>query len=201
MLSTLTVGMDRAVSMVASVRHTDKSWRARRQRGLISGHQDITDMVAALEALALRRDDLEREVAERAAALVEAETQFRAVFDSQFQSVAALSLDGTVLLANRTALKAGRRGAADVIGRPFRETLVAGYRTGNRLQGRIKEAPGGALVRREVQVEGAGGRSLCIDVSFKPVRDPVSGEVKQIIAEWRDGTELRDLAEQLAQAQ
>jgi PAS domain S-box-containing protein len=168
---------------------------------VISGHQDITDIVAAREALAARRDELERQVAERTAALAEAEAQFRAVFDSQFQSVAVLSRGGTVLLANRTALLAGRRAAMDVVGRPFLETDWWPNIGREPLQGQINEAAGGALVRRDVQVEGAGGRSRWIDVSFKPVHDPISGEVSQIIAEWRDVTELRDLAEQLAQAQ
>jgi hypothetical protein len=45
---------------------------------VISGHQDITDIVAAREALAPRRDELERQVAEHTAA---PEAQFHAVFD------------------------------------------------------------------------------------------------------------------------
>jgi PAS domain S-box-containing protein len=147
-----------------------------------------------------RIDALERQVAERTAALVDAETQFRAVFDSQFQSVAVLSLDGTVLLANRTALQAGRT-AADVIGRRFWETDWWPNVERERLQTKIVKARTGAMVRREVQVGGAEGRSHWIDVSFKPVYDSASGEAKQIIAEWRDVTEMRELAEKLAQAQ
>jgi PAS domain S-box-containing protein len=168
---------------------------------VISGHQDITDIVAAREALAMRREELERQVTERTAALVDAEAQFKAVFDSQFQSVAVLSPDGTVLLANRTALQAGPRAAADVVGRKFWETDWWPNVERERLQARIIEAGAGALVRREVQVEGTGGRSLWIDVSFKPVHDTASGEAKQIVVEWRDVTEMRDLVEKLAQAQ
>jgi PAS domain S-box-containing protein len=123
------------------------------------------------------------------------------VFDSQFQSVALLSPDGTVLLANRTALQAGSHAAVDAIGRKFREVDWWPNVARERLQAKIVEAVAAALVRREVQVESAAGRSIWIDISFKPVRDPAGGEVKQIIAEWRDVTELRDLAEQLAQAQ
>jgi PAS domain S-box-containing protein len=178
-----------------SFRESDASLR------VISGHQDITDIVAAREALALRRDELERQVAERTAALVEVETQFRAVFDSQFQCVAVLALDGSVLLANRTALLAGEGAAAGVVGRPFWETDWWPNAERERLQAKIAEAAGGTMVRREIQVQGVGGRSCWIDVSFKPVRDQASGATRQIIAEWRDVTELRDLAEQLAQAQ
>jgi len=168
---------------------------------IISGHQDITDLVAGREALAQRRDELERQVAERTAALVEAEEQFRAVFDSQFQFVAVLALDGTVMLANRTALQAGRCDPSDVIGRPFWHTAWWPRAEPDRLRARIAEAAGGTLVHREMEVQDADGHSLWIDLSFKPVLDSVNGQVRQIVAEWRDVTELRELAEKLAQAQ
>ncbi len=168
---------------------------------IISGHQDISDLVAGREALAQRRDELERQVAERTAALVEAEEQFRAVFDSQFQFVAVLTLDGTVMLANRTALMAGCCDAGDVIGRPFWATEWWPQVEPDRLRTRIAEAAAGTPVRRDMELRNADGHSVWIDLSFKPVLDSVNGQVRQIVAEWRDVTELRQLAEKLAQAQ
>jgi PAS domain S-box-containing protein len=189
-------GMVRWIAMRAeSFREADGSLR------IISGHQDISDLVAGREALAQRRDELERQVAEHTAALVAAEEQFRAVFDSQFQYVAVLALDGTVMLANRTALLAGCCDPGDVIGRPFWDTEWWPNIEPQRLRARIAEAAGGTLVRREMEVRDAGGRSVWIDLSFKPVLDSVNGQVRQIVAEWRDVTELRELAEKLAQAQ
>jgi PAS domain S-box-containing protein len=189
-------GTVRWIAMRAeSFREPDGSLR------VISGHQDITDIVAAREALALRRDELEQQVAERTAALVEADAQFRAVFDSQFQFVVVLALDGTILLANHTALQAGQLVAADVVGRPFWETGWWPVVERERLKAKIAEAAGGVLVRRDVELEGIGGRSIWVDISLKPVQDSFTGEVRQIIVEWRDVTELRDLADKLAQAQ
>ena len=189
-------GMLRWIAMRAeSFREPDGSLR------IISGHQDISDLVAGREALAQRRDELERQVAERTAALIEAEAQFRAVFDSQFQFVAVLAPDGTVLLANRTALLAGCCDPDDVIGRPFWHTEWWPQVEPHVLRARIAEAAAGTLVRREMEVRDPDGRSVWIDLSFKPVLDSVNGQVRQIVAEWRDVTELRELAEKLAQAQ
>jgi PAS domain S-box-containing protein len=112
-----------------------------------------------------------------------------------------LSLDGTGLLANRTALQAGSRAAADVIDRKFWETDWSPNVERDALHAEIVKAAGGAVERREVRVDGAEGHSIWIDVSFKPAQDSAIGEAKQIIAEWRDVTAMRDLSEQLAQAQ
>jgi len=166
---------------------------------LISAHHDITEIVAAREALAARHDELERLVAERTAALAVAEAQFRGAFDSQFQYVSLLAPDGTMLLANRTALEAGGLTSADVIGRPFWLTGWWPQAERERLRHEIAEAAGGALVRREVAVKGAGGRRIWIDFSLKPVADPATRRVEWIIAEGRDLTEHR-LAEELERA-
>src|SRR4051794_17439848 len=86
---------------------------------IISAHQDITDLMAGREALAARRDELERLVTERTTALAEAETRFRAIFDSQFQLISVLAPDGTTLEVNRTALEIGGLARDEVVGRPF----------------------------------------------------------------------------------
>jgi PAS domain S-box-containing protein len=168
-------------------------------RRVISAHQDVSEVVAAREALAVRRDELERLIVERTAALGQAEAQFRAVFDSQFQFVSILSPDGAMLLANRTALEAGGLSTADVVGRPFWHTGWWPETERQRLRAEVAAAAGGALVRREVEVNGAGGRRIWIDFSLKSVWDPVTQRVKWIIAEGRDLTEHR-LAEHLERA-
>ena len=195
-------GSIRWISMRAETFEDDGTLR------LISAHQDITEAVAAREALAAQRNELERLVAERTAALgestaalAEAEAQFRAIFDSQFQFTSLLAPDGTMLLANRTALEAGGLARADVIGRPFWETGWWPQAERVQLRVEIAEAAGGALVRREVMVHGAGGRGIWIDFSLKPLGDPATGAVHWIIAEGRDVTERRELAEKFAQSQ
>jgi PAS domain S-box-containing protein len=162
-------------------------------RRMIAAVQDITDLVAGREAM-------EREVAARTAAQVEAESQFRAIFDSQFEFICLLSPDGRLLEANRTALEAGGLDRTDTIGRPFWETGWWPDAERHALRQDIAAAADGTLVRHEVAIRGAEGRSIWIDFSLKPVRDTGNGIV-WIIAEGRDITEQRDLAGQLAQAQ
>ena len=168
---------------------------------VVTAQQDITEIVAAREAQAAYQVELERRVAERTASLAEAEAQFRSLFDSQFQFVGLLTPDGTVLRANRTALEAGGLTDADVIGRPIWATGWWPPAETEQLRAEIAAAAGGALVRREVEIRGADGRGIWIDFSLNPVSDPATGQVKWIIAEGRDLTERRNLAEKLAQAQ
>ncbi len=71
----------------------------------------------------------------------------------------------------------------------------------DRVRDEIAQAAQGTMVRREVEINSADGRTILIDYSLKLVRDPVTNEVTAIIAEGRDLTEKRDLTNQLAQAQ
>jgi PAS domain S-box-containing protein len=167
---------------------------------VISAHQDMTDLVAAREALAARRDDLERLVAERTAALAEAEARFRAIFDSQFQLISVLAPDGTTLEVNYTTLETGGLARPDVVGHKF---WTAGWwprSERERLPEEVTEAASGKMVRREAELHGANGRSIWIDYSLKPVHDVATGHVEWIIAEGHDVTERRAMAESLAQA-
>jgi PAS domain S-box-containing protein len=166
-----------------------------------SAQQDISEIVAAREASAARRDELVRLVEQRTAALAEAEARFHGIFDSQFQFIGLLAPDGTLLEANRTAVEAGGLTRDDVIGRPFWETGWWPTAERDRLRSDIADAARGMLVRHEVENTGAGGRALWVDFSLKPVRDRTTGAVTAIIAEGRDLTERRDLVGKLVQAQ
>ncbi|PPQ33693.1 PAS domain S-box protein [Rhodopila globiformis] len=170
-------------------------------RRAISAQQDITELVAAREAQASRAAELERRVAERTAALAEAEARFRAIFESQFQFIGLLAPDGTLLEANRTALEVAGLSRKDAIGRPFWETGWWPESERERLRQEITQAARGAVIRREVTHIGADGREIWVDFSLKPVRDVATGEITGIIPEGRDITEQRNLAAQLVQAQ
>ncbi|PPQ27351.1 hypothetical protein CCS01_27785 [Rhodopila globiformis] len=169
-------------------------------RRVISAHQDVTDLVAAREDLTARRDDLERQVAERTAAVAEAEMRFRAIFDSQFQLISLLAPDGTTLEVNRTALETGGLARHEVVGHKF--WTVGGWPRSERerLPEEVAAAAAGSPVRREAELHGTNGRSIWIDYSLKPVRDAAGGRVEWIIAEGHDVTERRAMAESLAQA-
>jgi len=168
---------------------------------LISAQQDITEIVAARQALASHAAELERRVAERTAALGEAEARFRGIFDSQFQFIILLSLDGTILEMNRTALDASGLTRGGVVGQPAWEIGLWPAAERKRLRREIAQAAQGEPVRRELEINGARGRSIWTDFSLTPSRDPATGAVMWIIAEGRDLTENRNLANQLVQAQ
>ena len=168
---------------------------------VVSAQQDITDIVAAREALADRQQALENRVAERTMALTAAESRFRGIFNSQSQFICLLAPTGTILEMNRSALDAAALAREDIIGRPFWENHWWPADQHDRLRQEIAAASKGAPVSREVEVRDARGRNVWIDFSLKPVHDPVTGTVIWIIAESRDQTEKHQLSAQLAQAQ
>ena len=155
------------------------------------------------DAFVIRQTELEQVVAERNRALVEAEARFRGIFDAQFQFISLLDRDGTIIEMNRTALDAGSLARADVVGRPFWMTHWWSSNQRSLVQQDIAIAAAGGVIRREIEVRDTRdqGRGIWIDMSFKPVRDPVTGTVTSIVAESHDLTEKRAIADQLAQAQ
>ncbi len=172
-----------------------------RPNRVIGAQQDITELVAGREALAVRQHELEERVAERTAALAKAEARFRGIFDSQFQFINLLALDGSVLEANRTALDAGGLMLSEVVGQPLWQTAWWPMHERDQLREEIAQAARGFASRRETELNGARGLPIWVDFSLTPARDPMTGEVTGIIAEGRDLTERRALANQLLQAQ
>ncbi|CAH2602045.1 Histidine kinase [Rhodovastum atsumiense] len=150
---------------------------------MITAQRDITEIVTAHEAEAA------------------AEARFRAIFDSQFQFITLLAPDGTVLEVNHTMLEAGGFARDAVVGHDLGEAGWWPQAERERLRGDIAEAARGTLVRHDAEILGTDGRSIWIDFSLKPVRDPATQAVQWIIAEGRDITEQRNLSDQLAQAQ
>ena len=168
---------------------------------VLGAQQDITDIASAREILAAHRHELEQRVVERTLALTQAEARFRGIFDSQFQLISLLAPDGTILEMNRTALDAGGLHYDDAVGQPVWGTGWWSDADREQLRTDIAQAAEGAMIRREVAIKAAGGRSMQIDFSLKPLRDPATGTITSVIAEGRDLTEKHHLAAQLAQAQ
>jgi len=168
---------------------------------IIGAQQDISDIIAAREALADRQQALEQRVAERTAALAKAEARFRGIFDSQFQSITLIACDGATLEMNRTALDAVALTREVIIGQPFWETAWWPVHERDRIRQEVGEAALGKLIRHDAEIIGAHGQRIWIDFSLKPARDPATNAVMWIIAESRDLTEKRNLANQLAQSQ
>jgi PAS domain S-box-containing protein len=137
-----------------------------------------------------RRVEEEREKTER---------RFRAIFDSAYHLQGLLDLEGRVLEANPTALQLLGPGAVveDVQGSEFWQ---APWWTSEAVRERIRSAAlrarEGQTVTDEVEIEGATGDRLILDLSFKPIRD-AEGNVIQLLVEGRDITAGRRAEAQL----
>lgn len=143
------------------------------------------------------RDITDRRTIE--AALRESESRFRAIFNSTFQLVGVLSMDGTLLAANQTSLLAGGLQEDEAVGLPFWKTRwwTISAAVQRQLKRAIVRARKGEFVRYEVDVRGAHESVLTVDFSLKPIRNS-SGEVSLVLCEGRDVTEQK-AAEQALQ--
>lgn len=138
----------------------------------------------------LFREITERRQAE--VALQASERKLRAVFDSSFEFMGLLTVDGILIDANQTALAAIGCDRAGVVGRPFWQTPWWAYVPDQqrRLQEAIKRAATGESVQMETQHIWADGSLAWIDFSIKPVLDD-DGQVVMLVPEGRDITERK----------
>ncbi len=129
--------------------------------------------------------EAEREAAE--AEIRQSEQIFRAIFDSMFQLTGILTPDGTVMEMNQTALTGIAAQRADVIDKPFWETpwWTHSPQLQDQLKAAIKRARAGELVKFETEHRWAGGTTVFIDFSLKPIYNDV-GDVVMLISEGRD---------------
>lgn len=136
------------------------------------------------------RDITQRKTAELA--LAESERRFRAIFDSSYQYMGLLRVDGTVLEINQTALDAVGAQRQDAIGRKFWETVWWSESDPGpeRIRQAVQQAAAGEFVRFESILRGPAGDSITVDFSLKPVCDG-EGRVVLLIPEGRNISELK----------
>ncbi len=134
--------------------------------------------------------------------LRESERKSRAIFDQTFQFVGLMTVDGTLIEANRTALSFAGIKAKDVLGKPFWETTWWSHSV--ELQERLKEAvskaAGGYSDRFEAFHPAADGNIHILDFSIRPVKDE-SGEVIFMIPEGHDITDYKRAEEALKESE
>jgi PAS domain S-box-containing protein len=156
-----------------------------------------------LEELVTQRTDnltqinrqLEREIAQRLEthkALQKSETMLEAIFNQTFQFIGVLSLDGTLVKANKTAMGFVGVSESEIIGRPFWETpwWSDSDEEKQQLKKAIHQASQGELVRFETVHFSLDGRRLIFDFSLKPFKDE-SDQIVLLIAEGRDISALK----------
>ncbi len=146
--------------------------------------RDITAQKKAEEAL--RKSETKYEL----------ERKYRAILDQTFEFVGLMTPDGTLVEANRAALKFAGIEESDVLGKPFWETpwWTHSREMQDRLRDAIKAASLGEFVRFEATHPAPDGGIHCIDFSLKPVRNE-GGEVIFLIPEGRDVTDRKQAEE------
>jgi PAS domain S-box-containing protein len=117
------------------------------------------------------QDITERKQAEEA--LQESERNFRAIFDQTYQFIGLMTVDGTLIEANRSALEYAGVREREVIGKPFWDTPWWAHspELQNRLKDTVKQAARGEFVRFEATHPARDGSLNYFDFSIKPVTD------------------------------
>ena len=131
-------------------------------------------------------------------ALRQSERRFRSLFNSTYQFMGLLSVDGMLWEMNDPALLIGGVTREDVIGKYLWDTRWFSISKSVRTQLResIARASRGEFVRYDVRIQAAGERTITVDFSLNPVFDE-AGRIVQIILEARDITASHDLAVRL----
>lgn len=132
--------------------------------------------------------------------LAENEAKFRGIFNSTFQFIGFLKVDGELLEANQTALDFAGITLDHVKGKKFWDCYwwQKDEQTQRNLQKAIAKAAAGEAIVYEVEVQGKNRQLITILFSLKPLLD-AGGNVVAIIPEGRPIDEIvqaRQLLEQ-----
>lgn len=125
-------------------------------------------------------------------ALLQSERKLRAIYDGTHEYIGLLSVDGTLLDANRALLEFAGSRREDVVGQPFSDMVWFQYTAGapELVRQAIGRAARGEFVRFEAPIVDPSGATRQFDISFYPIQNE-DGEVTLIVPEGREITELR----------
>ncbi|MFA5143840.1 MAG: PAS domain S-box protein [Candidatus Omnitrophota bacterium] len=120
------------------------------------------------------------------------ERKIRALFDQAFQFIGMMTVDGTLIEANRTAMQFAGINESDCLGKPFWDTpwWAHSKTMQDKLRAAVTKAASGETVFFEATHPAADGSIHCIDFSLKPIKDQ-DGKTVFLIPEGRDITERK----------
>jgi PAS domain S-box-containing protein len=162
--------------------------------GILVQGVDLTDRKRAEERLRAGEESY-RQAAIVAVSAAEANAKFRVFFEQGAQFACVLSLDGTVIEANRLCLQACGFTADDVMQKPFWQCgwWHRSPELQTRLRAAVQEAAGGRIFRQETELFTTDGTVRMIDLMLAPVTSD-DGRVLFVAATGADITE-RERAE------
>jgi len=157
-----------------------------------------TDITLAKEA----ELELRRQVEERTGELANSEARFRAIFDAVLEVLCLLKPDGTIIEMNSKDAPWRAKNAREAIGRKIWDapTLESYPQHKGLIKQAVKTAAKGETFTTQATMERPGVPTAYLDVAVQPVRGP-DGEVRYLLFEARDITELKAAQEQLRQSQ
>ena len=157
--------------------------------------RDITSRKSAQRELRNFNEELERQVADRTAAVRANEALVHRVLDSLLASVGVLRPDGTLIDVNRVPLQLSGIQADDVIGRKFWDCMW--WSDSDEASRRVRDECGrvaqGETFRYDTSARVAKDGRLMIDYMIAPLRDD-AGQVTHLVASAVDITERVRLA-------
>ena len=130
------------------------------------------------------------------------ETRLRAIFENSYLFQGLLDLNGTLLHANKTSLRAIECEAEAVIGKPFWECPWFAGTPGmsDRIRNVVPLVAAGETMRQEIHVNLPVGGWRWFDFLLRPMRD-AHGNVVAVIPEASELTERKQAEAALVQAQ
>jgi PAS domain S-box-containing protein len=159
--------------------------------GVVMVFHDVTERRRAETALEEANAQLEERVRERTAEVIEANAKYQAIFD-QGLFAGLLTLDGTVIEANRSSLEACGFTREQVIGKPFWET--GWWSRSPALQAWIRAGFGQALEGRPFHGETiyftADGSERVVDFAYIPIKND-KGDLLFVVPTGLDITERK----------
>jgi formate hydrogenlyase transcriptional activator len=133
--------------------------------------------------------------------IINSEERIRAIFNNHFQLAGLLDLNGRLMMINQTALSFIGVSEDQVLGKYFWDTPW--YEHSIELQKDVKryceQAINGRFIRSEWGIFDKSGKKVIFDNTLKPVKN-ANGDIRFILAEARDITEMKKAEEDLKAA-